>query len=77
MTLSMNVGSERLKQWREANTILQRAVGFALDVDTTRVSSWERGSARPTLAQAVRLERFTDGYVKCEHWFQEAEQVAV
>lgn len=61
-------GAKRLAQYRDKLDVPQRAISHGVDVDQSYVSDWENGRRRPTLPQAVRLERFTDGFVKCKDW---------
>lgn len=68
----MNVGAERLYQWRVRRKLKQRHVAQAIDVDQSLISNWENGGRTPGLDVAVALERYTDGFVKCEHWTKAA-----
>lgn len=70
------LGAELLKQWREARGVSQTAVADALNIRPNSVSEWEKGSRRPDLPNALRLERHTDGTVGASAWGYSPEDVA-
>lgn len=69
-------GANKLRQWREQTQLKQRHVAQRLDVDQGYVSAWERGDRRPSLENAVALERLTEGAVCVEDWVDNEPQAA-
>lgn len=70
------LGAELLKQWREARGVFQTSIADALNIRQNTVSEWEKGSRRPDLPNALRLERHTDGAVGATSWGYSPEDVA-
>jgi len=69
------VGAELLKAWREARGVSQTSIADALDIRQNTVSEWEKGSRRPDLPNALRLESHTDGGVAAVSWGYTADEV--
>lgn len=70
------LGAALLKQWREARGVFQTSIADALNIRQNTVSEWEKGSRRPDLPNALRLERHTDGAVAATAWGYSPEDVA-
>lgn len=74
-TSSENPGA-RLSAWRAAVGKTLEAVAKALGLTShTIIAEWERGTRRPGLGPAMRLEVATDGAIRIEHWGHDAELV--
>ena len=65
-----------LKDWRAQHARSQTAIAAALDIKQNTVSEWEKGSRRPDLANALRLEEHTDGGVPATAWGYSANECA-
>ena len=63
-----------LKEWRAQHAKPQTAVAAALNIKQNTVSEWEKGSRRPDLANALRLEEHTDGVVPATSWGYASEE---
>ena len=50
---------DRLRVWREGKDMSQLALAIKLGTTPGAVGRWESGSAPPSLAYAVRIERET------------------
>jgi len=70
------LGAALLKQWREARGVFQTSIADALNIRQNTVSEWEKGSRRPDLPNALRLERHTDGSVAATSWGYAPDDVA-
>lgn len=61
-------GAELLKGWREREARSQTEIAAALDIRQNTVSEWEKGSRRPDLTNALRLESHTKRAVPAVAW---------
>jgi len=68
-----------LQQWREAQTppATLTSVAKALGVSHSLIFEWEKGSRRPGVELALRIEEHTDGAVPIEAWGYTRELVAL
>lgn len=64
------MGPLSLGQWRAAQEPPRTAVSVAteLDVSHSLLSEWEKGTRKPGVELALRVERLTDGAVPIERW---------
>ncbi len=71
-----NPGAAALVKFRQKHKTSQLQIAHALAIYPQYVGQWERGEKPPTLGQAIKLERFTNGVVRCMLWEQACEQFA-
>ncbi len=71
-----NPGAQALVQFRDQHNKSQLEIAHALETYPQYVGQWERGEKPPTLGQAIKLERLTDGAVPCMIWEQACQQIA-
>ena len=59
-----------LQQWRQAQRppATLTSVAAALDVSHSLIFEWEKGSRRPGIELALRIEEYTGGAVTIETW---------
>ncbi len=64
------MGPLSLGQWRVAQTPPRTALSVAreLDVSHSLLSEWEKGTRKPGVELALRVEQLTDGAVPIETW---------
>ncbi len=64
------MGPLSLGQWRAAQTPPRTALSVAreLDVSHSLLSEWEKGTRKPGVELALRVEQLTDGAVPIETW---------
>lgn len=65
-----NEGAARLETWLDANDISLARLCADIEVHPLTPYQWRRGQ-RPTLAAAVKIERYTSGAVPCASWMTE------
>ncbi|WP_437679960.1 helix-turn-helix transcriptional regulator [Sorangium sp. So ce131] len=59
---------ELLYEWRLRAGLTQADAGNRVDVAQSTWSDWEAGRKSPGVAQAVALERLTEGHVPVATW---------
>lgn len=71
-TLSVSLGAQLLRRWREQRGLTQEEAGRLIGVDLVRVSKFERGALRPGRRNAGRIEQATRGVVPVTSWDEPA-----
>lgn len=74
---TMKSSENALARWLRERGKQQKDVWHALLVDPASLSRWVNGKGRPGLAQAIALERFTEGAVPVSSWLTESERKAL
>lgn len=62
------LGSRLLSEWRHREGLNQTEAARCLGVDQGRYSQFERGTRRPGLQRAIRIQDGTGGAVPVESW---------
>lgn len=59
MSICKNEGGKRLRSWRIAQGINQTELAYKLGITQAMVSTFERGSVRPGVTVAIRIQVLT------------------
>jgi hypothetical protein len=60
----------RLTEWLKANKVSLARLCADIEIHPLTPYQWRRGK-RPTLAVAVKIEKYTEGAVPCGSWIAE------
>lgn len=59
---------KKLEAYLKKNNLRLEQVAAALGVGVATVYTWKAGHAKPSIANAIKLEQFTGGMIRVYDW---------
>ncbi len=66
---------EKLKKYRQAKGVTQKALAKLLSVSQSKLSKFETGAMTPDVSEAFLIEKITGGAVPAKSWAEISEGV--
>jgi DNA-binding XRE family transcriptional regulator len=79
--MNATTAGQRLRRWRKARGLTQRALADQIQSDQSRICRIEKGEIAPDLAEAIRLAKLAKnlggrGRLPVDMWLQELKESA-